>query len=102
MINKILLGTTLSILLFSSCMNQRFVVKSDYREIPGRIPDAEIQTHHLILGLIPLDSEINAAELCAKKIDKIEDKEEFFFDTPWNFIIGWVWYSRTVSVYCTK
>ena len=38
----------------------------------------------------------------AKKIDKIEDREDFFFDTPWNFIIGIVWYSRTVSVYCTK
>ena len=96
----IILFTLIS--LFTNCMTQKLVLKNDGKDVPGRIPDAEIWSNHLILGLIPLSNQVNAGEICGGKIQKVVDEEQALYDQPWNLFLGYIWYARSISVYCAK
>ncbi len=83
-------------------MTQKLALKNDGKDVIGRVPDAEVWSNHLVLGLIPINNQINAGEICGGKVQKVVDEEQALADQPWNLIIGGFWYSRTVSVYCAK
>ena len=96
----IILSTFIS--LFMNCMTQKLVLKNDGRDVVGRLPDAEIWSNHMILGFIPISNQVNAGDICDGRVQKIVDEEQALADQPWNLIIGSIWYSRTISIYCAK